>query len=143
MAEMDSLRELYVEELKDLWSAENQILKGLPRMIKAATHPQLGAISPAYASLEMLQGAEPDPRDDIYALACVTYELLTGHHPFNRIDAAKAAAQRLQPAPVRGLSRAQWHGLRRGLAFDQPDDVIGSIGNVETTVIQRNPTRKV
>jgi ferritin-like metal-binding protein YciE len=38
---MDSLRELYVEELKDLWSAENQILKGLPRMIKAASHPQL------------------------------------------------------------------------------------------------------
>jgi len=41
MAEMDSLRELYVEELKDLWSAENQILKGLPRMIKAAKHPNL------------------------------------------------------------------------------------------------------
>ena len=41
MAEMDTLRELYVEELKDLWSAENQILKGLPRMIKAASHPQL------------------------------------------------------------------------------------------------------
>jgi ferritin-like metal-binding protein YciE len=41
MAEMDSLRELYVEVLKDLWSAENQILKGLPRMIKAASHPQL------------------------------------------------------------------------------------------------------
>jgi ferritin-like metal-binding protein YciE len=41
MAEMDSLRELYVDGLKDLWSAENQILKGLPRMIKAAAHPQL------------------------------------------------------------------------------------------------------
>ena len=41
MAEMDTLRELYVEGLKDLWSAENQILKGLPRMIKAASHPQL------------------------------------------------------------------------------------------------------
>jgi ferritin-like metal-binding protein YciE len=41
MAELDSLRELYVEGLKDLWSAENQILKGLPRMIKAASHPQL------------------------------------------------------------------------------------------------------
>ena len=39
--EMESLRELYVEELKDLWSAENQILKALPKMIKAATHPQL------------------------------------------------------------------------------------------------------
>ena len=41
MAEMDSLRELYVEGIKDLYSAENQILKGLPRMIRAASHPQL------------------------------------------------------------------------------------------------------
>ena len=39
--EMETLRDLYVEELKDLWSAENQILKSLPRMIKAATHPRL------------------------------------------------------------------------------------------------------
>ena len=39
--QMESLQELYVEELKDLWSAENQILKALPRMIKAATHPTL------------------------------------------------------------------------------------------------------
>lgn len=39
--EMESLQELYVEEIKDLWSAENQILKALPRMIKAATHPRL------------------------------------------------------------------------------------------------------
>lgn len=39
--EMESLQELYVDEIKDLWSAENQILKALPRMIKAATHPAL------------------------------------------------------------------------------------------------------
>jgi ferritin-like metal-binding protein YciE len=39
--EMESLRELYVDELKDLWSAENQITKALPKMIKAATHPKL------------------------------------------------------------------------------------------------------
>lgn len=39
--EMDTLHELYVDELKDLYSAENQILKALPRMIKAATHKQL------------------------------------------------------------------------------------------------------
>jgi ferritin-like metal-binding protein YciE len=41
MAELDSLRKLYVEEIKDLYSAERQILQALPRMIKAATHPQL------------------------------------------------------------------------------------------------------
>ena len=39
--EMDTLRELYVDGIKDLWSAEKQILQALPRMIKAATHPQL------------------------------------------------------------------------------------------------------
>ena len=41
MAEMDSLRKLYVDGIKDLYSAENQILKGLPRMIKAASNPEL------------------------------------------------------------------------------------------------------
>ena len=39
--EMETLQDLYVEELKDLYSAENQILKAMPRMIKAASHPQL------------------------------------------------------------------------------------------------------
>ncbi len=39
--EMDSLAELYVDELKDLWSAEKQIVKALPKMIKAATAPEL------------------------------------------------------------------------------------------------------
>ena len=38
---LETLRDLYVDELKDLWSAENQILKALPKMIKAATHPKL------------------------------------------------------------------------------------------------------
>jgi ferritin-like metal-binding protein YciE len=39
--EVDSLRKLYVEELKDLYSAEKQILQALPRMVKKATNPQL------------------------------------------------------------------------------------------------------
>jgi ferritin-like metal-binding protein YciE len=36
-----SLEDLYVDELKDLYSAENQLLKALPRMAKAATAPKL------------------------------------------------------------------------------------------------------
>ena len=35
--EMESLKDLLIEELKDLYSAENQILKALPKMIKKAT----------------------------------------------------------------------------------------------------------
>jgi len=37
----ETLHELYVEELRDLYSAEQQILKALPKMIKAATHKDL------------------------------------------------------------------------------------------------------
>jgi ferritin-like metal-binding protein YciE len=38
---MESLKELYVEELKDLYSAETQITKALPKMAKAATSQTL------------------------------------------------------------------------------------------------------
>lgn len=38
---VDTMRDLFVDELKDLWSAENQILKALPRMIKAVSSDEL------------------------------------------------------------------------------------------------------
>lgn len=41
--EIDSLRKLYIEELKDLYSAEKQILQALPRMAKKASNAQLKA----------------------------------------------------------------------------------------------------
>ncbi|MFZ0321510.1 MAG: ferritin-like domain-containing protein [Candidatus Sulfotelmatobacter sp.] len=37
----NSLKELYVEELKDLLSAENQLTKALPKMAKAASSDEL------------------------------------------------------------------------------------------------------
>jgi ferritin-like metal-binding protein YciE len=37
------LKELYIDELKDLYSAENQLVKALPKMAKAATSPDLRA----------------------------------------------------------------------------------------------------
>jgi ferritin-like metal-binding protein YciE len=37
------LKKLYVDELKDLYSAENQLTKALPKMAKAATSPALKA----------------------------------------------------------------------------------------------------
>ena len=35
------LKELYIDELKDLYNAENQLVKALPKMAKAATSEQL------------------------------------------------------------------------------------------------------
>src|SRR6476660_8782775 len=38
---MNELRETFVEELKDIYDAEKQLLKALPKMTKAAKHEEL------------------------------------------------------------------------------------------------------
>jgi ferritin-like metal-binding protein YciE len=38
---MESLQELWIDELRDLYSAENQLLKALPKMAKKASAPEL------------------------------------------------------------------------------------------------------
>jgi ferritin-like metal-binding protein YciE len=37
----ESLKDLYIDELKDLYSAENQLIKALPKMARAASSPEL------------------------------------------------------------------------------------------------------
>lgn len=82
---------------------------------------QLGALTPAYASYEMLEGEEPDTRDDIYALGCVSYELLTGRHPFDKVPANKAKDNNLKPFIVKGLKKKQNRALQRAVAFKRKD----------------------
>ena len=41
MSTVDSIEKLFIEELKDLYSAENQITKALPKMVNAATSKEL------------------------------------------------------------------------------------------------------
>jgi serine/threonine protein kinase len=82
---------------------------------------ELGALTPAYASLEMILNRDPDPKDDIYALGCVAYELLTGKHPYGKVAADKALDLKLQPKPVPGLSRRQWKALQRAIALKGED----------------------
>jgi serine/threonine protein kinase len=78
---------------------------------------RLGGLTPAYASMEMWDREPPDPRDDIYALACVAYELLTGRHPFAHASSKDACEAGLVPTKIEQLSRRQWQTLRAGLAF--------------------------
>lgn len=38
---LDDLKDLYIEQLRDLYNAENQLVEALPEMRDAATHPEL------------------------------------------------------------------------------------------------------
>ncbi|HKY92745.1 MAG TPA: protein kinase, partial [Nevskiaceae bacterium] len=83
----------------------------------------LGALTPAYASLEMLHGTDPEPADDIYALACVVYEILAGRHPYDKTNAEQAQKRGMVPLRIPGLTNKQWRTLAKGLAFERKDRI--------------------
>ena len=83
----------------------------------------LGALTPAYASLEMLEGEAPDVRDDIYALGCIAYELFTGNHPFNRVHANEAARLKLKAKRIPNIPKRQWKIIEQAIAFKREDRI--------------------
>src|SRR4051812_1038396 len=53
--EMETLRDLYLDGLKDLYSAEKMILKALPTMQKKASHPALKRAFAKHAAQTKMQ----------------------------------------------------------------------------------------
>lgn len=78
----------------------------------------LNAYTVAYSSPEVLRGEPRHTRDDVYALGCLAYMLITGRHPFDRLSALDAQARRLVPEAPRDVPRAAWLALKRALAFE-------------------------
>jgi hypothetical protein len=62
-----------------------------------------------------------DISDDIYSLACLTYEVLSGKHPFNFHSPAEASLAGIKPARVRSLPEKQWNAISRALSFDRDE----------------------
>jgi serine/threonine protein kinase len=81
-------------------------------------------LTPAYACCELLDGQQADPRDDLYALACVSYELLAGEHPFQGRKSTEARDLGLIARRPPGLTRRQWQTLAMGLCWCREDRTI-------------------
>ena len=86
-------------------------------LLQAHSGPR--ALTPEYASCEMLEGKEADARDDIYSFACVIYEMLSGKRPFGELAALGARKAGVQIPPLAALSREQNRALARALALDR------------------------
>ena len=86
-------------------------------LMHASSGPR--ALTPGYASCEMLEGKEADRRDDIYSFACVIYEMLCGERPFGELTALEARQAGTRVPPLHGLSREQNAALAQALHFDR------------------------
>ena len=98
-------------------SGETRILDFGASSAEIAQKSNSSAMTPAYASCELLAGQAADARDDLFALACLSYELLAGQHPFQRRRSTVARDLGLIAPRPRGLTRQQWRTLKLGLAW--------------------------
>jgi len=81
----------------------------------------LGAYTEAYATDEMVDGIDPHPADDLYALGIIGYELLTGFHPYQRHGAPTARKMGLKPVQLKGMKRREAKALERCVSLDRKD----------------------
>lgn len=102
---------------------------GLARLAEATLETASGRIAgtPAYISPEQGQGHPADARSDVYALAAVLFELLTGHPPFEAESPYAVVLHHVHtpppdPCDLRpGLPRAVGDVVLRALAKNPND----------------------
>jgi formylglycine-generating enzyme required for sulfatase activity len=75
------------------------------------------ALTPRYASPQLLSRQTPTPADDVYALACVAYEAFSGIHPFDDGNGGQGLA--FPPPARRQLNSSQYAAIVRGLEFER------------------------
>lgn len=77
----------------------------------------LGAVTPAYSSMQVLTGDEPVAADDVFSLGCLLYRLVAGHRVFGPRNAAEAAQEGMKPQRPQGLGDGQWRALKKALSY--------------------------
>ncbi len=77
----------------------------------------LGALTPAYSSMQVLGGEEPAATDDVFSLGCLLYRLVAGYRVFGPRNAAEASQSAMTPQRPQGISDANWTALKKALSY--------------------------
>ncbi|MBS9865609.1 serine/threonine protein kinase [Vibrio alginolyticus] len=64
--------------------------------------------TPNYASLNLLSGKEPNLSDDMFALFCIAYELLSCKHPYARTPVNEALKQKIKVSKPTNMPASKW-----------------------------------
>jgi len=161
----ESLQDIYVEQLKDLYSAENQILKALPKMAKAATHADLRS---AFEDHEVQTRTHVERLEKIFTqlgekpgghkckgmegLLAEGDELLEEHEESEALDAAMiAAAQRVEHYEIAGYGSVRTFANMLGLSdnadllqrtLDEEGDTDKKLTGLAETVVNIDAVRE-
>lgn len=124
-----------------LGQAMEGVLSGLPQLNRS----RLNAWTPGYVAPELLDDAPLSPATDVFAIACLIYELACGKQPFGRLS----AEQMRELSPGHRLERPThlpgklWPALRQALALDpaarriSADELRQALASSPTSFLQR------
>ncbi|MDQ0314305.1 serine/threonine-protein kinase [Amorphus orientalis] len=87
---------------------------------------ELASFTGRYAAPEVIEHQIRTPAADVYSMACVVYEMLSGAPPFGDRTSVDARELGKKPANLNSLDRRQMSTLRDALAFDM-DQRIASV----------------
>ena len=105
----------------------------------------LGAITPAYSSMQVLTGEEPVPSDDVFSLGCLMYRLAAGFRVFGPRNAAEAAEEGMKLQPIECLSDQQWAALKKAISysrvtrFDSVNEFVDALSGLSNEPISIEP----
>jgi serine/threonine protein kinase len=89
----------------------------VPASPAPAGAPVPAAATRAYASPEVLAGEAPEPRDDVFSLACVVYEMIAGRHPYGRRGVDRERSAVVVPERVAALGPRAASALAAALSL--------------------------
>jgi serine/threonine-protein kinase len=116
------------------------------------TQTGMGAGTPAYMSPEQVSGNEITPASDVYSLAVMLYEMLSGDVPFKADTYTALMLKHLQEMPrpiterVKGISPAINFVILRALSKDPQSrfrtaaEMLNALADVDETAIQQAMT---